>query len=138
MRRLSSLLFTIPLSIGLIAPAHVSMAQTSPTPLPARVVIANRTFDRGKALAEELGVDVVRWESLMDARAQIIVHGTSVGMTPKTEESPIAATLFKKDMVVMDTVYPPRNTKFLRDARAAGALGIDGVEMFLRQGRGED
>jgi 3-dehydroquinate dehydratase/shikimate dehydrogenase len=99
----------------------------------ARVVIANRTFDRGKALAEELGVDFVRWESLMDARAQIIVNGTSVGMTPKTEESPVDAALFKKDMVAMDTVYTPRNTKFLRDARAAGALGIDGVEMFLRQ-----
>ncbi len=99
----------------------------------ARVVIANRTFDRGKALAEELGVDFIRWESLMDARAQIIVNGTSVGMTPKTEESPVEAALFKKDMVVLDTVYTPRNTKFLRDARAVGALGVDGVEMFLRQ-----
>jgi len=99
----------------------------------ARVVIANRTFERGKALAEELGVDFVRWESLMDARAQIVVNGTSVGMTPKIEESPVDAALFKKDMVVMDTVYTPRNTKFLKDARGAGALGIDGVEMFLRQ-----
>ncbi|HEV3026713.1 MAG TPA: shikimate dehydrogenase [Planctomycetota bacterium] len=99
----------------------------------ARVVIANRTFDRGKALAEELGVDFVRWESLMDARAQIVVNGTSVGMTPKTEESPVDSSLFKKDMVVMDTVYTPRNTRFLKEARAAGALGIDGVEMFLRQ-----
>ncbi|HZE97731.1 MAG TPA: shikimate dehydrogenase [Planctomycetota bacterium] len=99
----------------------------------ARVVIANRSFERGKALAEELGVDFVRWESLADARAQIIVNGTSVGMTPKTDESPVDASLFKKDMVVMDTVYTPRSTKFLKDARAAGALGIDGVEMFLRQ-----
>jgi len=99
----------------------------------ARVVIANRSFDRGKALAEELGVDFVRWESLMDARAQIVVNATSVGMTPKTEESPVASSLFKKDMVVMDTVYTPRNTRFLREARAAGALGVDGVEMFLRQ-----
>jgi 3-dehydroquinate dehydratase/shikimate dehydrogenase len=99
----------------------------------ARVVIANRTFERGKALAEELGVDFVRWESLLDARAQIIVNGTSVGMTPNTEESPVDAALFKKDMVVMDTVYTPRATKFLKEARAAGALGIDGVEMFLRQ-----
>jgi 3-dehydroquinate dehydratase/shikimate dehydrogenase len=99
----------------------------------ARVVLANRTFERGKALAEELGVDFVRWESLMDARAQIIVNGTSVGMSPKTEESPVEAALFKKDMVVMDTVYTPRHTKFLKDARAVGALGIDGVEMFLRQ-----
>ncbi|MBV8879687.1 MAG: shikimate dehydrogenase [Planctomycetaceae bacterium] len=99
----------------------------------ARVVIANRTFERGKALAEELGVDFVRWENLLDARAQIIVNGTSVGMTPKVEESPVDASLFKKDMVVMDTVYTPRQTRFLREARAVGALGIDGVEMFLRQ-----
>src|SRR5581483_5530452 len=89
----------------------------------ARVVIANRTFERGKALAEELGVDFVRWENLADARAQIVVNGTSVGMAPKVEESPVDASLFKKDMVVMDTVYTPRNTSFLRDARAAGALG---------------
>lgn len=99
----------------------------------ARVTIANRTFERGKALAEELGVDAVRWDGLMDARAQIIVNGTSVGMQPKAEESPVDPSLFKKDMVVMDTVYTPRNTKFLREARAVGALGIDGVEMFLRQ-----
>src|SRR6185295_18314741 len=99
----------------------------------ARVVIANRTFERGKALAEELGVDFVRWDSLIDARAQIVVNATSVGMTPKTEESPVEPSFFRKDMVAMDTVYTPRNTKFLRDARSVGAMGIDGVEMFLRQ-----
>jgi 3-dehydroquinate dehydratase/shikimate dehydrogenase len=99
----------------------------------AKVVIANRTFERGKALAEELGVDYVRWESLADSRAQIVVNGTSVGMTPKGEESPVAASFFRKDMVAMDTVYTPRDTKFLRDARSVGALAIDGVEMFLRQ-----
>jgi len=103
----------------------------------ARVVIANRTFDRGKALAEELGVDFVRWESLIDARAQLVVNGTSVGMTPKTEESPVDPSFFKRDMVVMDTVYTPRNTKFLRDARSVGAATIDGVEMFLRQANGQ-
>jgi 3-dehydroquinate dehydratase/shikimate dehydrogenase len=99
----------------------------------ARVVIANRTFERGKALAEELGVDFVRWESLVHSRAQIVVNGTSVGMTPNPEESPVDPSFFKKDMIAMDTVYTPRNTKFLRDARAAGATTIDGVEMFLRQ-----
>src|SRR5207249_11374018 len=99
----------------------------------ARVVLANRTFERGKALAEELGVDFARWENLIDARAQIVVNGTSVGMAPKSEESPVEPAFFRKDMVAMDTVYTPRNTKFLRDARSVGALAIDGVEMFLRQ-----
>lgn len=99
----------------------------------ARVVIANRTFERGKSLAEELGVDFVRWENLGDARAQIVVNGTSVGMSPQPDLSPVEPSFFRKDMIAMDTVYTPRDTRFLRDARAAGAQTIDGVEMFLRQ-----
>lgn len=99
----------------------------------ARVTIANRTFDRGKALAEELGVECVRWHELAAARPQIIVNGTSVGMTPDVEASPAEPALFGKDMVVMDTVYTPRQTRFLRDAQARGADVIEGVEMFVRQ-----
>ncbi|HXX94852.1 MAG TPA: shikimate dehydrogenase [Planctomycetota bacterium] len=99
----------------------------------ARIVIANRTFERGKALAEELGVECVRWDDLLGARAQIVVNGTSVGMAPQEKESPVAAGFFKKEMVAMDTVYTPRRTVFLRDAEAAGAATVDGVEMFLRQ-----
>lgn len=99
----------------------------------ARVWIANRTFERGKALAEELGVDYVRWESVAEVRPQIVVNGTSVGMAPAEGESPVAASLFRKDMVVLDTVYTPRRTRFLREAREAGAEAVDGVDMFLRQ-----
>ncbi len=99
----------------------------------ARVTIANRTFERGKALAEELGVECVRWHELAAARPQIVVNGTSVGMTPEVETSPVDAALFGKDMVAFDTVYTPRRTRFLRDAEARGASTIEGVEMFLRQ-----
>lgn len=99
----------------------------------ARVWIANRTFERGKALAEELGVDYVRWENVAEVRPQIVVNGTSVGMAPAEGESPVAASLFRKDMVVLDTVYTPRRTRFLREAREAGAEAVDGVDMFLRQ-----
>ena len=33
----------------------------------------------------------------------------------------------------MDTVYRPRETPLLQRARAAGAVIVDGTEMFLRQ-----
>jgi 3-dehydroquinate dehydratase/shikimate dehydrogenase len=99
----------------------------------ARVWIANRTFERGKALAEELGVEYARWENAAEVRPQVVVNGTSVGMAPADGESPAAPSLFRKDMVVLDTVYTPRRTKFLRDAREAGAEAVDGVDMFLRQ-----
>jgi 3-dehydroquinate dehydratase/shikimate dehydrogenase len=99
----------------------------------ARVTIANRTFERGKALAEELGVDCVRWENLADARAQIAVNGTTVGMAPDVDASPVPSGFFKSDMVALDTVYTPRATRYLKEARAAGAETVDGVDMFLRQ-----
>ena len=96
-------------------------------------MIANRTFERGKALAEELGVECVRWDHLIEAYPQIVVNGTSVGMAPKDGASPVDPELFKKDMIAMDTVYTPRETKFLKDARARGAEVVDGVDMFVRQ-----
>ncbi len=99
----------------------------------ARVVIANRTFERGKALAEDLGVEAARWGDLLGVRAQIVVNATPVGMEPEAGASPVDPGLFRKDMVAMDTVYTPRLTRFLKDAKAAGAEAVDGVEMFLRQ-----
>jgi 3-dehydroquinate dehydratase/shikimate dehydrogenase len=99
----------------------------------ARVTLANRTFERGKALAEELGVECVRWENLADVRAQIAVNGTTVGMAPAVDASPVPPGFWKPDMVAMDTVYTPRLTRYLKEARAAGAETVDGVDMFLRQ-----
>jgi shikimate 5-dehydrogenase len=36
-------------------------------------------------------------------------------------------------VVVMDTVYAPRETPFLREARAGGAVCVDGEAMFTKQ-----
>ena len=46
---------------------------------------------------------------------------------------PVDPELFTKDMIAMDTVYTPRETRFLKDARARGAEAVDGVDMFVRQ-----
>ena len=37
------------------------------------------------------------------------------------------------DTVVLDMVYQPRETRLLRDAAAAGARTVPGVDMFLAQ-----
>ena len=37
------------------------------------------------------------------------------------------------ETVVMDTVYAPKETPFLREARARGATTVDGEAVFLRQ-----
>ncbi|OAA87304.1 shikimate dehydrogenase [Clostridium ljungdahlii] len=69
------------------------------------------------------------------ASSDILVNATKVGMHPYEDESPIKDTkIFRKDLVVSDTVYNPRKTKFLKDAEAAGCKIIDGTKMLLWQG----
>jgi 3-dehydroquinate dehydratase/shikimate dehydrogenase len=38
---------------------------------------------------------------------------------------------------VFDTVYNPMETKLLKQAKAAGARTVGGVEMFVRQAAGQ-
>ncbi len=67
------------------------------------------------------------------ARADVIIHCTSVGMHPKSDASLIPADLFRPGQVVFDIVYTPLETKLLADARARGVQVISGVEMFVNQ-----
>jgi shikimate 5-dehydrogenase len=86
---------------------------------------------RAKGLGEELRCDYLPLARAMEARAQIVCNATAVGMG--RDETPYPAELWKKDCVAFDAVYTPRETRFLREARAAGAEVADGMGMFLRQ-----
>ena len=55
-------------------------------------------------------------------------------MTPYASDSLVKPDWLKPELTVMDIVYNPVETKLLRDARAAGAKVINGVEMLLYQG----
>lgn len=96
--------------------------------------IANRTTERATELAADVGargygLDAVG--SLLES-ADILINATSVGM--ETDESPVPAAQLHGDLVVMDAVYTPLETRLLHDAAAAGAKTIDGAWMLLYQG----
>ena len=65
--------------------------------------------------------------------AQILIHCTPVGMSPKADATCVPATLLHPDLAVMDIVYNPRATRLLKDAERAGCKTIPGLEMFLNQ-----
>ena len=58
--------------------------------------------------------------------------GMEGGPDPKGSAMPDDAFL-DDSVVVMDTVYAPKDTPFLREARARGAVTVDGEAMFLKQ-----
>ncbi len=106
----------------------------------ATVVIYNRTHERSEALAAEFTgrsgkVVAGPMDKLCDSCCHIYINTTSVGMHPNVNASPLGTSPanFTAETLVFDAVYNPQRTKFLRQAEAAGAKTISGVEMFLRQ-----
>ena len=69
-----------------------------------------------------------------ELEADVVINATSLGMYPSEEESPIPSKLLKEGMMVMDIVYQPLRTKFLRQAKGKGCVTVDGLEMLVRQG----
>lgn len=65
--------------------------------------------------------------------AQVLIHCTPMGMSPKVQGTAVPAPLLHAGLTVMDIVYNPRETRLLKDAKAAGCRTIPGLEMFLHQ-----
>ena len=78
-------------------------------------------------------------EKLCDSCCHVYINTTSVGMHPKTDESPLGDTppKFTPETLVFDTIYNPLETKLLREARQSGAKTVGGIEMFIRQAAGQ-
>jgi 3-dehydroquinate dehydratase / shikimate dehydrogenase len=74
-------------------------------------------------------------EKLCDSCCHVFINTTSVGMHPNVDESPLGDRLpgFTPETLVFDTIYNPMETKLLKQAKAAGAKTVGGVEMFVRQ-----
>ncbi len=112
----------------------------------ARLAILNRAeeFDWAKELAgrtsELFGQEVAALElnkgnlASVLGKTNILVNATSVGMSPDANRSLVDARLLRKDLVVVDIVYNPIKTRLLKEAEAAGAQTVGGLDMLVWQG----
>jgi shikimate dehydrogenase len=109
-----------------------------------RVVVFNRHLHRAEGLVKHFGrsaahmeLRAMPWhESVLESelsRTRVLINATSVGLA--SDESPIPAELLPPDLLVMDMIYNPPETRLLRDAQAAGATNVmNGELMLLQQG----
>ena len=68
------------------------------------------------------------------ADAEILVNATPVGMYPGNGQSPVDLSVFPVCQGVLDVIYNPRETRFLKEAREAGCRTFNGMYMLLYQG----
>ena len=109
-----------------------------------RVIVFNRHLHRGEGLVRHFGrsaahmeLKAMPWhESVIESelsKTKVLINTTSVGLA--SDESPIPGEVIPPELLVMDLVYNPAETRFLRDAAAAGAAAVqNGEYMLLRQG----
>ena len=103
------------------------------TLLGCHVSVAARNPEQAWRAASQMDWEVEEWEEAPHGNWRVVANTTPVGMYPDLDETPFPASCWKKGMLAFDAVHNPQETRFLRDAAAAGALTVDGVEMFLRQ-----
>lgn len=69
------------------------------------------------------------------ADGDIFINATVVGMKPMDDQSIIKdVSMLRSDLVVVDIVYNPEETKLLREAKAAGCTCVGGKGMLVWQG----
>ena len=101
-----------------------------------QVRIVNRTLARAEAICEALGERAKAFP--LDAAAAAfegagaVINATSAGLSGAGAlDVPLAAT--PETAVVMDMVYKPLHTPFLRAAEALGRPTVDGLAMLIGQ-----
>jgi 3-dehydroquinate dehydratase/shikimate dehydrogenase len=97
------------------------------------IFVIGRNNQRGKMLMRKYNVDFLELDEVHYASAAVIIQTTPVGMAPYTDQYPPGTSLFRKNRVVLDVIYNPAETRFLKIARERGCLTISGVNMFLLQ-----
>lgn len=98
----------------------------------AAVVVVNRTPERARAAADLAGPAGRVGEPADLAGVDIVVNCTTVGMGDDGG-MPCDPALLRAGQTIVDIVYSPWETPWLRAARAAGVEAFNGASMLVHQ-----
>jgi shikimate dehydrogenase len=99
----------------------------------SEVRVWNRTAERGRRLALELGAEPVQ----VAEPADLLVHCTSIGLDASDstfKQLPLVADDLAGYHCVVDLVYTDTETPLIRAARERSLMVVDGLELLIGQG----
>ena len=98
-----------------------------------KIILLNRTIQKAKELQDDIIMaysldhtkDVIKNDS-------IIINTTPIGM--QSNQSPIELELLHNNQILIDVIYNPLETTFLKFGNKIGAKTLNGLDMFIHQG----
>jgi shikimate dehydrogenase len=106
------------------------------------ISIVNRTFENARALSVRFKKQgaVIRAAALISPEAkdhvsssEVVINSTSLGLK-RSDPLPVPKNWLKKGQCVMDMIYNPPETNFLKAAAKAGCRTANGLDMLVYQG----
>ena len=101
------------------------------------ISIANRTYEKSLFLKNNFkSIKVLKWEECSKElnKFDIIINATSLGLK-KNDEFNINFNNFRKDMIYIDTIYNPAQTKLFKYFKSNKIRSFNGLNMFIYQGQ---
>ena len=100
----------------------------------AEVTVLARDEKRAAAFAKRFNVNRQLLSESRPGDFEVVINTTPLGTSgPLEDQTPATAEQLRGARVVCDLVYNPLETRFLREARAAGCETIGGLPMLVRQ-----
>ena len=119
---------------GGVSPSVVLSVQKSGI---RNISITNRTKEKCIFLKNRFKfLNIISWENLVSEikNFDIIINATSLGLKNSNEFN-FNFTNTKKDVVYIDTIYNPLETKTLKHLKEEGKKVFNGLDMFIYQGQ---
>lgn len=109
------------------------------------ITLINRTESRSQAIVKDFSKLAADNEANLEAiplrgidmsnfGSGVVINCTSLGMTPAIQAIPVPEMMVTPDQILIDTIYAPRRTRFLRYGHYKGAITMNGMGMFIYQG----
>jgi len=97
------------------------------------ITLYNRQQETGEALASRFGVTYGGAPSSFDRSIDydVLINATSVGF--KSSESIVTAQQMQENKIVLDAVFTPIETTFIKIAKSLGCTVVEGYKMLLHQ-----
>ena len=98
-----------------------------------RIILINRTFQKAKELEDDTVIPYfLDQKEKVIKNDSIIINTTSMGM--QTNQTPFDLRLLHQNQILIDVIYSPLETAFIKLGKKIGAKTLNGLDMFIYQG----
>ena len=101
------------------------------------IYLTNRTHEKSLFLKKKFkNISILKWNDFSKDldKFDIIINATSLGLK-SDDEFKNDFSHFKKNMIYIDTIYNPSETKMIKYFKTKNVTSLNGLNMFIYQGQ---